>query len=281
MQTITRRADYLWSQKQNKYLLVRKLSSISWTDQIAQMKGASSQQTQLADSQQQFYNTLSQDYSKQFASQNAILGTLQNTLNPIIQAGPNQFGFNAAETNNLNSQAIQGTGQQYNNAKKALASQQAAAGGGNTLLPSGVQSQQQAGLASSAANQASNQLLGIQQAGYEQGHNQYENAIGQLGGVASQYNPTGYAGSANNAGSSAFNSATEVQKLNAAASPWNMVGNILGGAASIGLGALTGGLGTAAGGALGGLFGGGGSSNSSADFAEPINYDPNLPTTVG
>ena len=61
--------------------------------------------------------------------------------------------------------------------------------------------------------------------------------------MASQYNPTGYAGSANSAGSSAFGSATEVNKENQAASPWNIIDPILGGAASAGLSFLTGGLG--------------------------------------
>src|SRR5208337_3279495 len=153
MQTITRRVEFVWSSKQDRYILLRKRQSINWTG-VSLCKGASAQQNQLAAQQQQFYGTLQNDYSQQFAQQGNILQSLQNTLNPIIAAGPNQFGYNAAETGALNSQAIQGTGQQYNNAKQALGAQQAAAGGGNTLLPSGVQSQQQAGLASAAANQA-------------------------------------------------------------------------------------------------------------------------------
>ena len=154
---ITKSAEFIWSSKQDKYLLVKRNSSIIWT-KVAWCKGASAAQNNLANSQSQFYNTLQSDYGQQFANQNAILGTLTNTLNPIIQAGPNQFGFSQGETNALNSQAIQGTGQQYNNAAASLKANQAAEGGGNALLPSGVASSQQASLAAQGANQASRRL---------------------------------------------------------------------------------------------------------------------------
>ena len=236
--------QYIWSNRQGRYLYLSEKWT-EWGGPVSWCKGASSQQTALADSQTAFYNQMTQDYSQQFASQNAILSTLQNTLNPIIAAGPNQFGFNQAETNNLNSQAIQGTGQQYANAQKALAEEQAAAGGGNSYLPSGVAAQQKSQVASAYANTASNQLLGIQNAGYQQGYNTYESAISQLGSVASQYNPTGYSNSANSAGQAADSEANAVAQANNAASPWNLVGGILGGAASAVTGGLTGDVGTA------------------------------------
>lgn len=251
---IARRVEYAWSDKQFRYIPLRRLS-INWTGVVSYCKGASSQQEQLANSQQNFYNTMTQDYNTQFGDQGAILSSLKNTLSPIVAAGPNQFGYSAAETNSLNSSALQNTGQQYANASQALKANQAATGGGNVPLPSGVQSQQQAGLASSAANQASNQLLGIQQSGYQQGYNTFENAVGQLGGVASQYNPTGFAGSANSAGSAAGTTANQVTQLNNAASPWNLVGGLLGGAASAVTGGLTGDLGTAVSGLGSGNFG--------------------------
>ena len=203
---------YIWSERQQRYLLL-KWSSSKWTE-VVLCKGASSQQQNLAASQTAFYNTMTQDYSTQFANQNAILGTLTQSLNPIIAAGPNQMGFNNAELTNLNSQALQGTGQSYANASQALKENQAASGGGNSYLPSGVQSQQQAGLASAAANQESNQMLGIQQAGYAQGNSMYESAVGQLGGVANMYNANGTASSANSAGGAADSEANAVQTAN-------------------------------------------------------------------
>ena len=101
---ISTKRELIWSDKQNRYILLRDLRRPLF-GQVAWCKGASSQQTDLANSQQNFYNTLSSDYSQQFANQNAILSTLQSSLNPIVQAGPNQFGFSTAETNNLNAQA--------------------------------------------------------------------------------------------------------------------------------------------------------------------------------
>lgn len=228
---------------------------------LALCKGATSAQDNLANSQTAFYNTLQSDQASQFANQQNVLSSLQNTLNPIVQAGPNQYGFNAAETNNLNSSVINNTATQYANAARNLGAQQGAQGGGNSLLPSGVQSQQQAALAASAANQTASGLTDVQQKGYQQGYNQYQNAIGQLGGVSGQYGSgaTSYAGSANTAGSAAGTTDETIQKENAAASPWNLVGGILGGVAQAGLGFATGGLSNLAGGLsfLGGSKGNG------------------------
>ena len=222
--------EYQWSDRQKRYILIRSKSR-PFFGQLSLCKGASAQQSQIGNSQQQFTTQLMQDYGQQFGNSNAIYGTLTKALQSIITAGPNQFGYSAGQTNTLNSQAIQGTGQQYNAAKQNLAAQQAASGGGNAVLPSGVQQQQTAGLATNAANQTSNQLLGIQQAGYQQGNNQFNQAVGQLGGVAAGYNAAGFAGAANTAGSNAANTANQITQENNAASPWGLIGGILGGAA--------------------------------------------------
>lgn len=211
---------------------------------VALCKGASDQQKQLEKSQADFYNTMTADYSKQFAGQNAILQSLNSSLQPIIKAGPSQYGFSQGETNDLNSEAIQGTAQNFNNAKKQLQEQQAAQGGGTQFLPSGVSAQQDAELAAAGANQTSQELLGIKQAGYTQGHNDYESAVGQQEGVAGLYNPTGYSSTATGAGNAAANEADTIQRANAAASPWSMIGGILGGATNAAIGAFTGGSGS-------------------------------------
>ena len=214
---------YIWDEAAEAHILVSE-RGFDFPDngKLDLCKGASAAQNSLAASQTNFYNQLSGDYSQQFANQNNILNTLQNTFNPTVAAGPNQYGFNAAETNNLNSSVINNTATQYANASRALGQQQGAQGGGNTLLPSGVASGQQAALAAGAANQTATGLTGVQQAGYQQGLNNYNNATGALSGVAGQYGSSANstAGSANNA-------------------------------ASAGLGVLTGGMSTALGGATG------------------------------
>ena len=240
MRIITK-AEYIWNDNLARYVLVHE-DSFEHAGPVGLCKGASAQQTSLAASQTSFYNTMTADYSQQFANQTAILGALTNSLQPVLSAGPNQFGFGTAETNSLNSSAIQGTGQQYQNAQRTLQQNQAAAGGGNSVVPSGANAQQQAALAASGANQTSSELLGIQQAGYQQGHQNYESAVSSLEGEAGLENPTGYAGAATSAGSSAASEANTISQENNAASPWPIIGGVLGGVANTLTGGLTSGL---------------------------------------
>lgn len=244
--------EYQWGAEENRYILVRE-EGYEYKGPLELAKGATSQQNNLAASQTAFYNQMTADTNQQFSGQTAILNSLNKSFEPIISAGPSQYGFSQDETNDLNSQAIQGTAQQYNAAQKALQTQQAAAGGGNQFLPSGVNSQQSEELASSGANQTSSELLGIKQAGYQQGANQYQNAISAEEQAAGLYNPTSYSGAATSAGNAAAGELNTIQQENTAASPWTMVGGILGGAAQAGLGIATGGLSTALGGATSAL----------------------------
>lgn len=253
---IKSKAEYVWSDRQRRYILLSQ-KSIFWTGNVTLCKGASQQQKDEAAASQQFTQQVQQDYAQQFKNQNAILGAINSSLNPILQAGINQYGFTPAEEKTLTSQALQGTGQQYAGAKRALSEEQAAAGGGNVFLPSGVTSQQQQQLASSAANQASNQLLGIKQQGYELGRQNYLTALSGLSGAAGLYNPLGYAGQTTAASQNAFGQATTNYKEDQAASPWNIIGGLAGGALNAFTGGLGGVLGTAAGKGISGLFGGG------------------------
>jgi len=75
------------------------------------------------------------------------------------------------------------------------------------------------------------------------------------------YNPNGVAGAANQGGGVANSEANTVAQENNAASPWNLVGGILGGAVGAGLDAFTGGLGGTVAGSLGKVFSGGGGSS--------------------
>ena len=223
-------ATYIWSDKQSRLLPVSE-SSIIWTGPVCLAKGASAAQENLADQQASFYQQMTSDYSQQFGAQSNILSALTKSLNPIIAAGPNQFGYSAPQVANLNAQSVQGTGQQYTKASQAVRESQAARGGGMQFLPSGANEQVNADLASAAANQESNQLLGIQQAGYQQGNTMYNNAVGQLGGVAGMYNPTGYSSSATGAGSAAGSTMQAIQQEEQAANPMNAILGAVGGVA--------------------------------------------------
>lgn len=236
--------EMTWCDKTKKYVVVHEEGyDYPENGQVALCKGASQQQNDLAASQSQFYNTLTNSYNQQFANQSAILASLNKSLSPTIAAGPSQFGYSPDQLNDLNATAIQGTAQSYQNAQRALQNQQATRGGGNMQLPSGVDAQNSATLATAGANQESSELLGIKNAGYAQGNTNYNNAVNAEQGVAGLYNPNGYAGSAIGAGNSADNEANIIQKVNSASSPWSAIGGILGGAASAFTGGFAGQLG--------------------------------------
>ena len=218
--------------------------------------GPSQSQQSIANSQQNFMNTLQNNYGQVFAGQQNILNSLQNAFNPIVAAGINQYGYSPAENAALNSEAVSGNAQQFSNATRSLNEQIAAQGGGNTVLPSGANTQLQANLAAQQAATSSQEQLGITTAGYEQGRQNFLAATGGLGGVAQQLNPTSYAGQATNAGNSAFSSATT--NYNEGQVPWGAIGGLLGGVAGAALGNPSGLLSSFGGGGGGG--GGGGVS---------------------
>lgn len=202
------------------------------------MCGASSQQTQLGDAQTAFYNQMVQENSQVFGQNQAILSSLNKSFEPILAAGINQEGFSAGEKANLDAQAVEGTGANYSKAANALAVQQGAEGGGNTYIPTGAKQQQQAQLATSAAQSESGIESDITAQDYATGRQNYEQAAQVLGGVAGQYDPTGYSNAATGAGSAASTTENEISQAN---SSW--------------MGLVSGALG-AAGTAAGGYFAG-------------------------
>ena len=265
---VTTRVEFDWSTGR-----VLSRTGYRYYGPVSLLKGASAAQEDLATQQAQFYKTMSANYATQFANNAAILSSLQTSFQPILDAGINQFGFNPAETAALRTQASEGTAQNYAAASKSLGQSLAAnsggtgkfspvAAGGETYIPSGQAGQIESDLAVKAAAQESAAQLGITTTGYEQGRSNYLTAASALGGVAGQYNPLGYASATTGSGTSAFNSATEVQKMNNAASPWGAIGGILGGVAGSFLGPIGASFGSKIGGAIGGAGSGGGSQDT-------------------
>lgn len=218
---------YNWNDRLGKYILVE-TDGYDYLGEVIACKGASSQQTSIANSQQNFMNTLQQDFGTAFSGQQNILNSLTSNLTGILNAGPSQYGFSAPEQSALTTLATSGNAQQYANAKAAAGQAAAAAGGGNAVIPTNAAAQTQAGIAQAGAQQQSNELLGITQAGYQQGNENWKTALGGLTSTAGLENPSGVAGAANTAGSDASQSATTVAQMNNAASPWNTIGGILG-----------------------------------------------------
>jgi hypothetical protein len=141
---------YNWNERLGKYILVE-TDGYDYLGTVFACKGASSQQTGIANSQQNFMNTLQQDFGTAFSGQQNILNSLTSNLTGILNAGPSQYGFSAPEESALNTLATSGNAQQYANAKAAAGQAAAAAGGGNAVIPTSAASQQQAGIAEAGA----------------------------------------------------------------------------------------------------------------------------------
>lgn len=253
--------EYQWDDTRSEYVLIHEEGyDLPDGSPIALCKGASDAQMDLAKSQKDFADALHNDYNTQFANQSAILGSLNKTLQPIVEAGIGQYGFTNAEDAAMRTQASAGTSATYNAAKRAAGQNMAAAGGGNEFLPTGAKAQTAAQIAQAAAQKESDQQLGITQAGYQQGRQNFANAVAAQQGVASQYNPLGYASGVTSANQSAYNMDEKNNELNNAASPWNAVGGILGGVAGSFLGPIGASIGSKIGTSIaGGATGGWGS----------------------
>lgn len=195
------------------------------------MCGATQQQQDITDEQQQFYKTLTDQYSTIFGQNQAITGALTSAFQPILAAGPGQAGMPAAEEQALRTQNTESVATDYAQAQRATAQILAARGGGNTLLPSSVNANILAQNANAAAAQRAAGENQITQANYAQGYQNWNTAANVLGSTAGLLNPTGYAGVANTSGSNAATSANQIAQANFA--PWGSVigaaGSILGG----------------------------------------------------
>jgi hypothetical protein len=198
--------------------------------------GPSQTQLNLQSEEAQFYQTQIQAYNTAYQNFSAIQSTLSQQFSPILAKGPNQMGFSDAELQNLNTTATQGTAQEYAKAKTALQENQATQGGGtsNVNLTGGPQNQEAEELAATGAATESAEKLGIQQAGYAQGYNEWQGAVAGEEDLAAGWNPNSFSSSANNAAGTANSEANAITQEQE--SVWGNVlgalGGVAGGAAS-------------------------------------------------
>jgi len=195
------------------------------------MCGATQQQKDITDEQQQFYKQLTDEYGTIFGQNQAITGALTSAFTPILQAGPGQAGMPAAEEQALRTQNTESVATDYAQAQRATAQILAARGGGNTFLPSSVNANILAQNANAAAAQRAAGENQITLQNYQQGYQNWNTAANVLGSTVGLLNPTGYAGVATGAGTAASTSANQVAQ--SAFAPWGSVigaaGSILGG----------------------------------------------------
>jgi hypothetical protein len=201
------------------------------------MCGTSEEQKDISADQTAFYKNLSDQYSTIFGQNQAIVGALTSQFLPILQAGPSQTGFSQGQENALRTQNIENVATDYAQAQRATAQILAARGGGNTLLPSSVDANLIAQNAAAAAAQRSAGDLGITNANYAQGYQNWNTAANVLGSTAQLINPNSYASSATTAGNSAYDSA--YKNAQTAFQPWGAAFSVLGSAAGMAAGAAT------------------------------------------
>jgi hypothetical protein len=221
--------------------------------------GPSGQQETLAAGGASLSSLLAANYQQNFGAQSKVLSDLNNAYSPIVAAGPDQQGFGPQELAALHTQAGEGVGANYAKASQALNNTLAARGGGNEVLPTGSEAQLRATLASSAANQLSNEELGITRANFATGRQNWEKATAGLDALSRDYNPTAFGELATGANREAFNEASKIQdmKNQKEASIAGGITSVLGSALTFGAGALGGGFA----GGLSALAGGGFAKN--------------------
>ena len=180
--------------------------------------------------QSQFYDVLTQNYKTEFAENQALSNSLQQLINPIIQAGEGQYGFDTTEDNALRSDATNQDVTAFTNQKQALQNEEAAQNGGVSVMPSGAQEQLNEELGVQQAQKIANDQTAITEAGYTQGRQDYQNAMNEEFGLLSNTNPNAYASSAVGGGN-AVNGAVQAEA--AMDNSWmSVVGGALGGAGS-------------------------------------------------
>jgi hypothetical protein len=210
------------------------------------MCGPTGQEKQIADQQQAYSTVVQNNYKTLFGEQQGVMSNLNNIFTPIAEAGPSQTGFSGGELAALNTQALDTTGANYANAARSLGGQLAgrSTAAGETGPTMALKSQ----LASASAGQLSNEQLGITQADYAQGNQNWRAATGGLQALNTSYQ-SGEAGqSGTEANKSAFGEADEIAQQQAQADQ-----AIAGGITSLAGSALTFGAGAATGGFAGGM----------------------------
>ena len=131
-------------------------------------------------------------------------------MNPIVDKGPNQTGFNPSEAAAINTNAIDTAGQQAKALQQQINTQAAGRGGGGSSgLKTGATTALDTGANQLVANNLAATENAATEANYAQGNANYNAAIGGLNSLSNELNPNQYASLANSSANNAFNEANE------------------------------------------------------------------------
>jgi hypothetical protein len=190
--------------------------------------------------QASFYNTLTANYQATYGKWTALTNSLNAAIQPIIAAGPGQYGYTPAENASLNAGVVNTAAGNYANQSVAQANNVAAMTGG-TGMPSGAEAELDQNLAIKQAQGVSTGENAVTQAGYTQGNANYQTALGQESGLIADYNPNSAAASTTGGGTAATGAVNAATAADTAASAGvlALTGSALGGTASVLTGAVS------------------------------------------
>lgn len=191
-------------------------------------------------------NTQIQDFSKQvtqeagtvFGDANTVFNNMIGGLQQIVQGGPSQEGFSAAEKANRTAAAVNAGATEARNLKGAAATGVAAIGGGNTVMPAGSTAATVMAANQKAAGDTAQAQSDIENEDYTKGNENWKFATQAEQNLPNVFNST-----------SAFNKDAQAgqeqaqksqQSIDTASNWWQpMITSAIG----AGVGAFTGGLG--------------------------------------
>ena len=194
--------------------------------------GASSGQKQLANEQSAFYQQLTANATAEFGAASSLVAEFNKEYGPIFAAGPNQKGWNAEESNAINSNIVNTEANATKNAQQASMKTTNALGGGNSYNPQGAVQEGKTAInvagAQATAQSQQNALL----QNYQQGFQNFEQASNALAGTPQMYSgSTSAAGAATGAGSATGTTYSNIAAESMA--PLSLVGAALGGAGAM------------------------------------------------
>lgn len=196
--------------------------------EVALCKGASAEEKAAAASTASLNTTIQQSMQTMFANQQNVVKAINNAFQPILAKGESQQGFSPEELAARKTSVIENNAQQFANAKRATQGAFASRGGGNEVLPSGVEAQVEGSLAADTAAKTAAGLTNVDIANWETGRENFKEAAGIESGVMSAQGIAPIAGTAVQGSEAAFTQQSKITEENDAASPWAMVGGILG-----------------------------------------------------
>jgi hypothetical protein len=177
------------------------------------MCGPTGSEKNLQASQQNFASMLQSNYGTLFGQQQGVLNAINNSLSPVLAAGPSQNGFTGPQLSAMQTQIINNTSAATRNAAQAARNVAAGQGGGGTSgLTSGIQQQIQASILSQGAIAQGSQEANLAVQNAQLGQENYWRAAGGMQALASGYSPNAAMGGATTANQSAFGEANEIQQ---------------------------------------------------------------------